>query len=155
MAHKSFASLKRAVLAKAKKGMKENVLPIVRETMQASIQKEVYSVYDPVSYKRREYNGGLIADKNIVGFISDRSSGFDYQVGNITMPKSIDAPQSYLTPLIVMGQLEAIANGYPLLYHHGSELLAYGKQRDFISATINKLDKRSLSSSLERYMNKR
>lgn len=152
MAHRSFDSLKKAVLEKAKEGMKKEVLPIVRSTMQKSIREDVYQAYEPIEYQRRYYDGGLIDERNIIGVVDNvRNDGFDFRVENITMPNSIGAPQVYLTPLIVMGQLKAQAVGYPLLYKEYAELHPYGQERDFVSATLNKLDKQTLAYFLEDY----
>lgn len=49
----------------ANKSLKNEVVIAARKEMQAKIQVTVYDVYEPVSYERKEYDGGLIADDSI------------------------------------------------------------------------------------------
>ena len=156
MAHKSFASLRKAILEKAKEGMEGYVLPRVQLFMKEAIQEEVYSVWKmpPRRYIRRHErggsfgHGGLNDPKNIVGYIDSNKNGFTFRVENETMPDTIGEPQEYLTPLIVLGQENAIG---ALRYRDGAELYPYGQPRDFISATKTKLRKYAPAYFLEDY----
>jgi hypothetical protein len=158
MAYKNFESLKKAILAKAQKGMHEKVLPIVKTKMSGAIEDVVYKSYEPVEYVRRRdrgEKGGLDDVDNVIGKSTNiTSNGFDYVIENITLPDTVGAPDVYLAPLIIMGQEKAIAYGYPLLYHDLAEYAPYGKPRDFITETIKRLgDGKMLSYILEDYMN--
>jgi hypothetical protein len=155
MAHKSFSSLKKSVLKKAKEGMDKKVLPIVEHKMIQSIKDVVYSVYpDPVEYVRRKEHGGLIDGNNIIGFVLRQNGvGFDYHIENITRPDNAGySATDYLAPLIVMGQMKAEGVGYPVLYHQFSELRPYGKPRDFYAETEKRINLDVLASFLEDYM---
>jgi hypothetical protein len=154
MAHKNFESLKKAVLNKAKKVMTNDMMPIIEDLMQSAIEETVYDVYEPVSYKRRGFsNGGLGDRENIEGFVSkDTKDGFIFNVRNIAMPSRYDEPQVYLTPLIVLGQEGAMTYGYDLLYYEGSENKPYGKPRDFLRATVDKMYSSDFMYYFEYYM---
>lgn len=59
---------------KANNALKTEVAIAARKEMQAQIQEVVYNVYEPVSYERKEYDGGLIADDNIeIQFVADNA----------------------------------------------------------------------------------
>lgn len=67
----------------------DEVLDAVKEVEQKHIQEEVYDAYNPIAYKRRYYDNGLIADDNIVGELN----GNTLEVRNTTQPNaSISKP---------------------------------------------------------------
>ena len=45
--------------------LSEEVADCVKDEMEFEIQMNVYNAYSPLYYKRREYNGGLIAKENM------------------------------------------------------------------------------------------
>lgn len=45
--------------------LREEVADCVKDEMEFEIQMNVYNAYSPLYYKRREYNGGLIAKENM------------------------------------------------------------------------------------------
>lgn len=158
MAHKNFDSLRKAILEKAKQGMKSESLPLAKSHMSKAIEKEVYAVYTtpPRKYVRRHergVSGGLNDKKNMIGnVINERKFGFNFSVENITMPNSPNAPEEYLTPLIVLGQL----GDTKLKYHYGAETYPYGQPRNYISETVETMnkDKKKFVKALNDFMNK-
>ncbi|MCY9545323.1 hypothetical protein M5X02_32360, partial [Paenibacillus alvei] len=108
MSHKNFDSLRKAILAKTKKGMKEEVLPnYIEDLMWKATKEEVYDVWNPTKYKRREENGGLLDRDNIRGkVLKSKSNGFTFKVENIarTNFESAISPRIYLAPLVIMGK---------------------------------------------------
>jgi hypothetical protein len=160
--HKSFESLRKAVLNKAKNGMEKQVMPLVRREMTKAIDEVVYDAYTPIDdvnrgYVRRKHSGGLLDDKNMVGRIEtdySNSRGFEYQVQNITMPKN-NRSLFYLAPLIVMGQQKAKSVGYPVIYNERTEYLEYNEPRDFYAETTRIMRNSNIGQFLEDYMNGR
>lgn len=154
--HSRYKDLRKAILDKAKESMKTNVLPEVKGKMSEAIKEEVYDVYEPKRYIRRGKVGGLHDESLIKGHVISRanSDGFDYKVVNTAKTNFGGRPQTYLTPLVVMGQLRSIAAGYgsQYLYYEDSEYKPYGQERDFITATVNKLDRRDLADLLKNGM---
>lgn len=165
MAFKDYASLKKAILEKAKEGMTKAVLPEVQEKMQKSIKEIVYDAYNPMEYdNRRMFSGGGLGDKSQIKgrSINDRTHGFDFSIRNEAKARNQNGE---LTPLIVKGQAWAISTGYQV-YHHKiasyDKMLLYNKTgftpyfepRDFISHTRKNLNKRELAKKLDSYMNK-
>lgn len=160
MALKNAHDLRKVILKKAQRGINEDMLDVVKGMMIKATEDKVYAVYDPTEYVRRHYREGYGLDdrRNIHGWTSyENSYGFEYRVANFTRP-DVDAYgfNDYLTPLIVMGQREAIAQGYPVRYHRGAERYPYGKERDFITETKNIMNnnRRSLIRDLETFMKK-
>jgi len=67
---KSFKNLKELesyIQQQLNETLKDEVFEEVRDTIQKHIDSDVYDVYSPTVYNRRETSGGLIADENIVG----------------------------------------------------------------------------------------
>ncbi|OME53978.1 hypothetical protein BSK59_15465 [Paenibacillus odorifer] len=159
MANKNFDELRKAIMKKAKQGMKQEVLPFSKDYMSRAIDKIVYSVWQPPERKyirrhERGVSGGLNDENNMIGnIVRESKTGFGFSIENITMPNSPDAPQEYLAPLIVLGQVGAIGE---LKYREGAERYPYGKPRDFLTETANELkkDKHKIAKVLETYMKK-
>ncbi|WP_090739510.1 hypothetical protein [Paenibacillus sp. Mc5Re-14] len=87
MSHKNFDSLRKAVLAKAKEGMRKDVMTYAKTQMVQATLDEVYKVYETYQYSRRRYSGGLLDEDNINWQIlssSNRRGGFDYEIYNNT-----------------------------------------------------------------------
>lgn len=61
-----------AIEQAASQALSDDIFPIVKKTMQENIEATVYAAYTPKMYDRREYDGGLIADENIVGSMDGR-----------------------------------------------------------------------------------
>lgn len=149
MSHRNYDSLRKAVLEKAKESMKVHVLPYVQTKMQDAMQDKVYDVYDPSYYERRGISGGLKDRDNIEGTPIRRvdPNGFDYRVDNIAKTNFGAKPQVYLAPLIVMGQAKA-SMYYDSKYLYDSYTAPYAQERDFITETIDRLDKKDLAMRL-------
>lgn len=153
MAHKNYSQLQKAIMKKAMNNIGDGLLDSVKDKMIPAIKETVYDVYSPIRYNRRMNNGGLGDRKNIVGTIeNEKVNGFKYRIKNIALPFGNDAPQVYLAPLIVMGQMRALSQ-YPLTYYDGAENYEYGKPRDFITATKLKMRDSVLAVHLEKDMN--
>jgi hypothetical protein len=165
MAHNNLESLKEAILKKAKKGMKEAVLPYVQDKMVESIDKVVYDAYNPIQYTdRRKYHFGGLADKSrIIGFSIDTNGGFDYIIRNIAKGVNKDVE---LTPLIVKGQTWALLNRYPLIHdkivsyeymytYNKAGFTPYYMPRDFIAETKKNIDRAVVVGKLQAYMNRK
>ncbi|WP_176702378.1 hypothetical protein [Paenibacillus sp. Mc5Re-14] len=159
MSHKNFDSLRKAVLAKAKEGMRKDVMTYAKTQMVQATLDEVYKVYETYQYSRRRYSGGLLDEDNIIGnpLSSNRRGGFDYEIYNNTKTNFKGSPEIYLTPLVVLGQKKAKSYGFDseYLYYSHSEHMPYAQPRDFISATKRRLNKGTMVSLLEGHMNKR
>lgn len=72
-----------AIEQAASQALSDDIFSIVKETMQENIEATVYAAYTPKMYDRREYDGGLIADENIVGSMDGK---LRLEVRNITPP---------------------------------------------------------------------
>lgn len=159
MSHKNFDALRKAVLEKAKEGMRKEVLTYAKTQMMEATREEVYDVYQPYEYSRRRYSDGLLDRDNVVGnpLNSNRRNGFDYEIYNDTKTNFLGRPAIYLTPLVVLGQKKAKSYGFgsEYLYYDHSEDMSYAQPRDFISATKRKMNKNTMVSILEAHMNKR
>ena len=70
---KSIQELSSLIKQKVSEAMKDEVFEKVRDVYQKHIDEDVYDAYSPISYIRRDVNGGLIADSNIVGEMSGES----------------------------------------------------------------------------------
>lgn len=163
MAHKNYDELKKAILAKARKGMVKEVMPYVQNRMVDAIDKTVYDVHSPKQYSRRKYSDGGLADRdNIVGQpLTDTwgsRSGFDFEVYNKAKTNFDYArPKTYLAPLVIMGQDKMKSVGVDIRYQYYQDSDPrfdwYARPRDFITETKNKLDKQTMSLFLKDYMN--
>ena len=90
----SIADLEKYIRSAIKNSLKNEVFEKVRDVEQQHIDDDVYGVYKPAMYKRRDINEGLIADKNIKKtMIGDDT----LQVTNETKPNPIGYPQSQVT----------------------------------------------------------
>lgn len=147
MAHKSMDSLRKAILAKAKKQLKEEVLPYTQDIMAKHIKKEVYDVYEPEVYDRRKDSTSLSSKENIKGVEEETPyGGLMFTIRNETMPRY--QAGDYLTPLIVKGQEWALMNNYPIYYERlkNADYIAsrgykpYYYSRDFITPTKQEMD---------------
>lgn len=81
----NFNALTKEIQKRIDKSLKNEVFEEIRDVEQKNIDEYVYDVYQPKIYKRRETNGGLIDDKNIVGELI--KSG-ELEVTNVTKPNS-------------------------------------------------------------------
>lgn len=165
MSHKNFDALRKAVLEKAKEGMRKEVLPVVQEQMKDSVTEEVYKVYTPLQYERRRYSGGGLGDTSMMkGYVVNSSKdGFEYFVQNEARARR---GRGLLTPLVVKGSAWAILSDYILKYdyfpsydhmyahHRGGRFVPFYEARDFISHTKDNLDKKELAKKLNDYMKK-
>lgn len=79
----SIDKMMKAIEQAASQALSDDVFPIVKEAMQENIESVVYGAYTPKMYDRREYDGGLIADENIVGTMDGK---LRLEVRNITPP---------------------------------------------------------------------
>lgn len=152
--YNNWNDLKKGILSKAEEGFQKRVFPMVRMQMQRSIKEVVYDAYEPKKYERRGFGDGGLGDaKNIVIHSKEHSgSGIVFSIANIASPSNKKAPDRYLSPLIIMGQEKALEYSYGLYYVNGSENRPYGKPRDFIKATKEKMDNEYIAKELERYM---
>lgn len=146
-------SLIKAMQVKAKSSVKKEVLSTVKGKMQQAINRTVYSVYAPIRYERRGFgDGGLGSAGSITGEIqSESTDGFKFSIYNTAVASDKKQAQVYLAPLIIMGQ-EWARHNYALKYYSGSEHLAYGKPRDFLTETKNTLSLDDLGMKLKRDM---
>lgn len=165
MAHKDFESLRKAILEKAQKGTKDSVLPVVQDQMVKSIDEVVYDAYNPIKYhdRRRYSNGGLADESQIRGKVSDeRNNGFTFAIRNEAEAVRGNAE---IAPLIIKGQTWALLNGYEvyherissystMLMYNSEPFTPYFEPRDFITHTIENLNKLTLANKLKSYMNK-
>ncbi|TVX86079.1 hypothetical protein [Paenibacillus agilis] len=164
MSYKNFDALRKAIMKKAKEGMQNSVLPVVQKQMKDSIESEVYSVYTPIEYNRREYSNGGLGDMNVMkGYaLNEGKTGFDFLVQN---EARASGGNGLVAPLIIKGQLWAITNNYILKHtkipSYEKMLLknSYGftpfyEPRDFIGHTKDNLEKTKLAKKLNDYMNK-
>ena len=125
MQYSSYESLFADLQKQINASLVEDVVPVVKETMQAEVQNTVYSVYEPSVYQRRLYNGGLMDEKNYHSeLIAD---------GTVAITNDTPINDAYggsnsmsLTEQVITGQ------GYD---YQGSGTGAYLQPRDFISAT--------------------
>ena len=91
----SIADLEKYIKGAIKNSLKNEVFEKVRDVEQQHIDDDVYGAYpNPAMYKRRDVNGGLIADESIKRtMIGDDT----LQVTNIAKPNPIGYPQSQVT----------------------------------------------------------
>lgn len=83
MLAKSFKELTKEIQKRIDKSLINEVFEEIRDVEQKNIDEYVYDVYQPKIYERRDINGGLIADKNIVGKLVKKG---ELEVTNITKP---------------------------------------------------------------------
>lgn len=82
MAIKTLDGLKKRIAACINNALREEVTDAIRAEEQKKIDELVYDVYSPKVYERRDTDGGLIADENIVGTVKAGT----LSVANITPP---------------------------------------------------------------------
>lgn len=82
--------------------LREEVADCVKDEMEFEIQMNVYNAYSPLYYKRREYNGGLIAKENM----DSKVDGNTLTVKDIAPLNKSDSSNSNWEPD------EIIVNGY-------------------------------------------
>lgn len=116
------------------------VFETVKEVEQSTIQEEVYNKYTPQNYKRRRYDGGLIADENIVIDGNTAKNGI-LIVKNITPPNPYlngvsgaksTTPEDSTTPYLVEYGVYN-PNGY------GYDYWKKPRKRPFVARTIDEL----------------
>lgn len=131
-----------------KNSLSEEVFTVVQKTEQKNIQEKVYNAYRPKVYpnieagiNRRGYDGGLIADKNIVKtMVSDDT----LQVTNETPPNPYARDQEQvsvnksLADLIEFGEGGSDGNSH-YDFIGEDESAAYLGARPFTQSTINEL----------------
>lgn len=132
------------------------VYEAVKEAQQEAIQKEVYDKYQPMNYERRKYNGGLIADENIVIVGGVAKNG-------ILIVKNITPPNPYLNGVSGAQSTTPLSSTTPYLVEYGiSNPDGYGydywskpKARPFTARTLDDLQasgacKTALKNGLKR-----
>lgn len=105
----------------------------VRGEMRQSIYREVYSVYQPVEYQRRTWDGGLIAEENTH---SSDAKNLTLTVENVT-PFSQSPPSGNTGPYLA--ELVEYGHGVRHKYEHLSWKGEYLRPRRFVQATRDKL----------------
>jgi len=126
------AALKSKLTEVVSEALRDDCFKSVQKVEQQHIQSDVYDVYDPSVYDRREYNGGLIADDNI---ILTEVDNLTIEVVNITDPNPYArdgaTTDKFLPELVEYGQGY---NGYS--YDYRFEKMGV---RPFIENTIEDL----------------
>lgn len=144
MAHKTMKSLLDTIDTKARKSLKQNVFPLVRDEMISQIKSEVYGVYKPIKYIRK-YT--FRDDRNV--FIDDHYEGGKLTNGETIMVSISHQDPRDITKLVILGQEGAKANHSKMLYSeraiHNRKMRyliegktdekAFWEPRDFIDTT--------------------
>lgn len=115
-----FASLQQSV----NESLVEDVVPVVKDVMQAEVQNTVYSAYQPKVYPRRYENGGLIDEDNYHAELVENGT---VAITNDTPINGIYGGDDS------MSLTEQIIEGKGYTYGNGTE--PYAQPRDFMEAT--------------------
>ncbi len=121
------------------------VLDTVRKTEQKHIESDVYGVYEPRVYQnldngqgRRGYDGGLIADENIVGEVNKAT--LELTVTNVTPPNPYAKDAALVTINKDLPELIEYGNLYMGNVYDFMSDGAYMDARPFTQNTINELE---------------
>lgn len=134
---KNMADLEKYLKAKINKSLQKEVFKKVKEVEQKNIDETVYDSYAPSVYIRRDMQGGLIADENIIGTVDSKTSTLS--VINKT-PANPDARDGATTDKN-LSELIEFGHGYKNYgYDYGRES-AFVYPRPFTKNTIKELEK--------------
>lgn len=141
---KSEAELEAFLKSQIAAALGSSVLDTVRKTEQKHIQEDVYNVYDPQVYQnrqngegRRGYNGGLIADANIVGEVN--TATLELTVTNVTPPNPYARDVQYVTTGKNLSELIEHGNSFGGNVYDFATDGSYMEPRPFTQNTIFEL----------------
>jgi hypothetical protein len=135
----------------------EKYIDEMKDVMVKNIKSKVYKAYTPKYYVRRKENGGLIdKDENIKGDYN--RANMELSILNVRVDKKGDTNTDsnigrYVTPIVVSGDGYTFTrdNGYDDVDKKGRTY--YKKSRDFISASVDELEKTGQHvKALKRYL---
>ena len=116
------------------------VLDEVRTAEQESIESNVYGAYTPAVYERRQGNGGLIAEENIVGSLVKSGT---LEVRNETPFNDTYPTENNGDNLIGLVEYGDGWNGYHYDYPPNDSKRPYKKARHPIQKTVKALEKQN------------
>ena len=121
MATTDIRKLQAAIERRVQQCLRERIEPMIKNIIQETTQKNVYDVYDPLSYERRGKNGGMLDRKNYIAeydgmalYVYNRTpadgSDFDPLVYNIEYGYDMqDKPYNVPRPSMYPAQRELMA----------------------------------------------
>ena len=125
--------------------LEDDVFEAVRDVEQKHIDSDVYDVYDPLYYERRDTAGGLIADQNIIKTMLNDST---LMVENTTRSDKGDfnLPQ-WIEEGLIKG-FGSYAEPRPFTQNTAEDLQS---NRQHVGAMKNGLNKRKISTKQTPY----
>lgn len=137
-------SLLETIDFRARKSVRKNVFPLVKEEMLQQITNEVYKVYSPIAYER---TNTFSDERNI--FFEDYFDGGSMSDGDVALTSISHIDPRGITKLVILGQAGAKANNSFMLYSdkaiHNRQMRylvegktdekAFWEPRDFIDTT--------------------